>query len=325
MGARSLALLLLARHSATAPMTRRAKPINAIGDLEPERHSFWGLTGPQDLSLPANNCTFCFAAGNFIMAAGASLQPQPTCGAPHPQLRNLSAFSQAQSKVAAQLMAAPKGRRALMFNGGAPCGRHHPDDNLWAKLGAANKCRTPAGAPLNWSGIWWDSGINQLAKDWGDSLAALKATGGEFDILSIDTECDTFDAFGVTAVQQHCESRAMLLHGPRHLRVFSESDVLRRPPVHQQGVLSAVLRHSPERPAVPPCPCRAQGQGLRRQWIDERATLAVGLADLVLRSELQREPCGVDERHGRADGRLQEQGLLRAGEEDQPRRRVRGL
>ena len=206
MGARSLALLLLlARHSATAPMTRRAKPINAIGDLE--RHSFWGLTGPQDLSLPANNCTFCFAAGNFIMAAGASLQPQPTCGAPHPQLRNLSAFSQAQSKVAAQLMAAPKGRRALMFDGGAPCGRHHPDDNLWAKLGAANKCRTPAGAPLNWSGIWWDSGINQLAKDWGDSLAALKATGGEFDILSIDTECDTFDAFGVTAVQQHCESR----------------------------------------------------------------------------------------------------------------------
>jgi hypothetical protein len=195
----------------------------------PLRHEFWGMSGDGDLTPPPswpdnatwpNNCTACFAAGNFIRSAPASILTQPSCKVPKPSpgcptckppippskgFRPLPKIgSKAMNRTLEILHAAPPGRRTLSFDGGAPCGNHHPADNLFAQLNdvGTTACKTPTGLPMNFSGLWWDHGVAQIAVDWADSLAHLQSAGAPtVDVLTIDTECDV-DAFTVTSWQR---------------------------------------------------------------------------------------------------------------------------
>jgi hypothetical protein len=201
-----------------------------IDDNDGELHVFWGMAGDGDLRIPGNNCSKCFVAGNFIRSAPANVQvqpsarhPQPSAGCPAceppipatPGWRDLTPFSKEVNRTVngganpwnrwnngkGGLTGAPVGRRTMSFDGGAPCGNHHPQDNLFAKLGDKSVCKNAQGQLTNWSGLWWDHGIKHLKKDWTDFLVALKASGGEWDVITVDTECNTLDAFGVTSLQ----------------------------------------------------------------------------------------------------------------------------
>ena len=185
-------------------------------------HVFWGMAGDDDLRIPDNNCTKCFAAGNFIRSAPANVQAQPSSNHPHPTAgcptceppipkspgwRDLTPFSKAVNGTVfggvnpwnhwnhgmGGLKGAPVGRRTMSFDGGAPCGNHHPQDNIFAKLGDKNVCKNAKGQLTNWTGLWWDNGIEHLKKDWTDFLVALKASGGDWDVITVDTECNTLD------------------------------------------------------------------------------------------------------------------------------------
>jgi hypothetical protein len=99
------------------------------------------------------------------------------------------------------LAEAPLGKKTLTFNGGAPCGNHHPEDNIFAQYGKANACRNSKGLPVNTSGLWWDHGVDQIASDWTDTLNELKTRNATWDYVTIDTECDV-DAYTVTSWQR---------------------------------------------------------------------------------------------------------------------------
>jgi hypothetical protein len=158
-----------------------------------ELHVFWGMAGDDDLTIPDNNCTFCFAAGNFIRSAPANVQVQPSMRDPHPSAgcptceppiakspgwRDFTPGSKAMNRTVRGLRAAPINWRTLSFDGGAPCGNHHPADNLFAALGDKSVCRNAHGQLTNWSGLWWDHGIQHLTTDWAAYLRTLKAAGG---------------------------------------------------------------------------------------------------------------------------------------------------
>jgi hypothetical protein len=146
-------------------------------------HSFWGMAGGDaftgiDVIPNPNNCSKCFAAGNFVRSVGATIKTQPNCHYPHPNggcpsctppLRPTPGWreppvpgSLGMKHTVAALMnplyGGGPGRRTLTFDGGAPCGNHHPADNVFAKYhapGAVDACKSPTTGKLaNWSGIW---------------------------------------------------------------------------------------------------------------------------------------------------------------------------
>ena len=154
-----------------------------LGPHRPAVHRFWGMAGGDSLSgidvIPnPNNCSKCFAAGNFVRSVGASIKEQPNCNFPHPNggcptckppvrptpgWRGLVVPGSRQMNLTVAALMSPlfgggPGRRTLTFDGGAPCGNHHPADNLFAKhhaLGAVDACKNPTTGKLaNWSGIW---------------------------------------------------------------------------------------------------------------------------------------------------------------------------
>ena len=88
-------------------------------------HTFWGIsTGTADQSLAPNR----FTAPNFILSAPATIQKQPGFTHPHPIPKNLS---KAMNHTMIVWHQQPVGKKVLTFNGGAPCGNHHPADNIW--------------------------------------------------------------------------------------------------------------------------------------------------------------------------------------------------
>ena len=192
-------------------------------------HAFWGIsTGTADQSLASNR----FTAPNFILSAPATIQKQPGFNNPKPVWKNLSKPMNHTMIVWHQQ---PVGKKVLTFNGGAPCGNHHPADNIWPIGGknwnackvsdndAASNVRLPVyqppplsisstphhslqhpttGAHMNFTGLWWDHGAAQIALDWAVTLATLKKMGATtMDFITIDTECD-MDAFTVTSWQR---------------------------------------------------------------------------------------------------------------------------
>ena len=99
-------------------------------------HAFWGIsTGTADQSLASNR----FTAPNFILSAPATIQKQPGFNNPKPVWKNLSKPMNHTMIVWHQQ---PVGKKVLTFNGGAPCGNHHPEDNIWPIGGKTwNACK----------------------------------------------------------------------------------------------------------------------------------------------------------------------------------------
>ena len=99
-------------------------------------HAFWGIsTGSADQSLAPNR----FTAPNFILSAPAAIQKQPGFTHPTPPRANLS---RAMNRTMLVWHQQPVGKKVLTFNGGAPCGNHHPADNIWPIDGKTwNACK----------------------------------------------------------------------------------------------------------------------------------------------------------------------------------------
>jgi hypothetical protein len=158
------------------------------------RHSFYGVSTSRDPKFAQNNCTDGRGCPGVFLAAQTFMRRQPSCRKPHPDPMNVSDLL--QKHTVPVLVAAPPGRRVLTFDGGCECGNHHPKDVL--PLPAA--C-DKAGVKANWSGIWWDHGAQQIARDFAETLGALQALGAPLvDSITLDSECDV-DAFAVTSWQ----------------------------------------------------------------------------------------------------------------------------
>jgi hypothetical protein len=207
----------------------------ASAAASPAKHVFWGIsTGSEDKKLAPNQ----WATDNFILAAPVGMQRQPSTRIPHPPRTNLSKI---MNRTVTILAEAPQGKKALTFDGGAPCGNHHPQDNIFK--GKYTACKNSKGMAVNFTGLWWDHGIDQIAVDWTASLTELKRRGATWDYITIDTECDV-DAFTVTswqreynpAITQECSDQYFdaIQNDPRFLGAGTDGS---------PSVYSELLRH----------------------------------------------------------------------------------
>ena len=203
----------------------------------PDRHDFWGIsTGSYDKALEPNRWT----AANFVQAAPVGLQKQPSAADPHPPPTNLSKI---MNRTVAALAAAPPGRKSLTFDGGAPCGNHHPLDNLFVAP-RYTACNNAKGLPVHFSGLWWDHGAAQIATDWAASLAELARRGAAWDVVSIDTECEV-DAFTVTSWQRRYNPALTQACSDQYFDAIQDDPRFRQPssPGGSPSVYAELLRH----------------------------------------------------------------------------------
>ena len=237
--AKMLSVIVALYATASAAAGKSYPPHDDVGqatttDSPPARHEFWGIsTGSEDKSLPAN----LWHADNFIMAAPVGIQKQPTCHDPHPPPTNLSRI---MNRTVSILALAPPGKKTLTFDGGAPCGNHHPLDNIF--VGKYDACKNAKGLPTNFSGLWWDHGIDQIAIDWAASLAEIKARGATWNFVTIDTECD-MDAYTVTSWQRQYNPSLTQACSDQYFDAIQDDPRLHRAIDGGPSIYSELLRH----------------------------------------------------------------------------------
>ena len=82
------------------------------------------------------------------------------------------------NRTLAVLAEAPPGKKALAFDGGAPCGNHHPADNIWPAGGRYTACKNSKGVVMNFTGIWWGHGTPREPFNF-------TPMGGQFDFVCL--------------------------------------------------------------------------------------------------------------------------------------------